>query len=366
LNYALGHSFKRVGITYSFDNTTINTFSDASRNLFQTLNFRNISGPNALKGIITSSVTPTFGFSTIDSPIRPHKGKSFFLSTEVAGLGGNVNFYRPLALYTQWIPTDHQNTFGMRFQGSFIGGFGGREAPPYQRFYMGGESDLRGFDIRTVSPYVFVSTVQNFPLTNPDGTPVLVDPTNPRRGNVQVPIPVNNITLPGGDTQFISNFEYRIKVVGPVVVAPFADFGMDFVTLPSQLRIAPDAVTQLNSTIFGCPSIGADFQCTGGVPSPVSGNLTPVPGTNYVPRMSTGLELQVLLPIVQQPFRIYYAYNPLTLNTLVKSPSPIVRSMFPPGAAGDFTFQQAIASLAPDFRLTEPKKTFRFTISTTF
>lgn len=366
LNYALGHSFKRVGITYSLDNTSITTFSDASRNLFQTLNFRNISGPDALQGIITSSVTPTFGFSTIDSPIRPHKGKSFFLSTEVAGLGGNVNFYRPLALYTQWIPTDHQNTFGMRFQGSFIGGFGGREAPPYQRFYMGGEGDLRGFDVRTVSPYVFVSTVQNFPLTNPDGSAVPVDPTNPRRGNVQIPIPVNNITLPGGDTSLVSNFEYRIKVVGPVVLAPFMDFGMDFVTLPSQLKIAPDAVTQLNSTIFGCPGIGANFQCVGGANIAVSGNLDPVPGTNFVPRMSTGLELQVLLPIVQQPFRIYYAYNPLTLDTLVKSPSPINRGMFPPGAAGDFTFQQAIATLAPDFRLTEPKKTFRFTISTTF
>ncbi len=73
-----------------------------------------------------------------------------------------------------------------------------------------------------------------------------------------------------------------------------------------------------------------------------------------------------MLPIVQQPFRIYYAYNPLTLNTIVHSPSPITRSMFPAGAAGDFSFQSAIATLAPDFRLQEPKKTFRFTISTTF
>jgi outer membrane protein insertion porin family len=82
--------------------------------------------------------------------------------------------------------------------------------------------------------------------------------------------------------------------------------------------------------------------------------------------MSTGLQLSVLLPIVQQPFRIYYAFNPLTLNTLVRSPSPLSRSMFPPGAAGDFSFQSALSSLAPDFRLREPRKTFRFTIGTTF
>ena len=203
-SYVLGHSFKRVGLTYSLDNTTINTFSDASRNLFQTLNFRNISGPDALKGIVTSSVTPSFGFSTIDSPIRPHRGKSLFISSEVAGLGGNVKFYRPLIAFTQWKPLYHQNTLGVRIQGSFINGFGGSEAPPYQRFYMGGENDLRGFDVRTVSPYVFVSTVQNFQITNPDGSPVPVDPTNPRRGNVTVPLPVNNITLPGGDTQFVA------------------------------------------------------------------------------------------------------------------------------------------------------------------
>jgi outer membrane protein insertion porin family len=364
-SYLLGHSFKRVGLTYALDNTTINTFSDASRNLFQTLNFRNISGPDALKGIVTSSVTPSFGFSTIDSPIRPHRGKSLFISNEIAGLGGNVKFYRPLIAYTQWKPLYHQNTLGVRFQASFINGFGGTEAPPYQRFYMGGENDLRGFDVRTISPYVFVNTVQNFPLTNPDGSAVPIDPTNPRRGNVTIPLPVNNITLPGGDTQFVSNAEYRIHVVGPVTLAPFADFGMDFVTRPSQLRISGDSLKQLNSTLFGCPAI-LSFQCSGGFPINISGDLKPVEGTNYVPRMSTGLELQVLLPIVQQPFRIYYAYNPLTLNTIVRSPSPITRSMFPVGAAGDFSFQSAISALAPDFRLQEPRKTFRFTISTTF
>lgn len=364
--YALGRSFKTVGLAYSLDNTTINTFSDASRNLFQTVNFRSISGPNALKGIITSSVTPSFGFNTVDNPIRPYKGSSFFLSTEVAGLGGNVRYYRPVAAYTRWMPLFKQNTLGVRLQGSFIGGWGGTEAPPYQRFYMGGEADLRGFDVRTVSPYVFVSTVQNITLTNPDGSPVPVDPTNPRRGSIQVPIPVNNITLPGGDTELVANAEYRIKVVGPVVIAPFADFGMDFVSLPSQLQIAPEAVTQLNNTIFGCPGIGGNFQCAGGFPIKFNSNLDPVPGTNYVPRLSTGLSLQVMLPIVQQPFQIYYAYNPLRLDTLVNSPSPITRAMFPPGSAGDFTFQQTLSSLAPAFRLQEPRKTFRFTISTTF
>jgi outer membrane protein insertion porin family len=368
LNYTLPRSFKRLGLTYSLDNTSITSFTQASTNLFETLQFRNISGPDALNGIITSSISPSFSFSTLNpNPLRPISGHSFFASAEVAGLGGNVDFYRPLISFTQFIPIPKQsgNTIGMRFQASFINGFNGNSAPPYQRFYMGGETDLRGFDIRTVSPYVFVPTVQAFPLTNPDGSPVPVDPTNPRRGSVTVPIPVNNITLPGGDTQVFSNFEYRIRVVGPVTLAPFMDVGMDFVALDSQLKVATPSLTALTSTVFGCPGI-ANFQCAGGNTLPFNSALPVVPGTNFVPRMSTGLELQVLLPIVQQPFRVYYAYNPLTLNTVVTSGSQIQRNMFPPGGAGDFAFQQAISTLAPNFHLQEPKHTFRFTISTTF
>src|SRR5215470_12848518 len=128
LSYVLGRTFKRVGLAYSFDNTTINSFSTASTNLFQTLAFRNISGPDALKGIITSSATPSFSFNTVGpNPIRPHFGQSLYLSTEVAGLGGNVKFYRPLVSYTRFIPLPNKqsrNTLGMRLQASFINGFG--------------------------------------------------------------------------------------------------------------------------------------------------------------------------------------------------------------------------------------------------
>lgn len=358
-------SFKRLSLSYALDNSSLTVFSDASKTFFQTVNFRSISGPNALNGIITSSLTPTYGFSTIDSPVRPHRGRSFFVSTEFAGVGGNVNFYRPIVTFTQWKPLFHENTFGIHVQGSFISGWGSTVAPPYQRFYLGGDTDLRGFDIRTVSPYVFINTVQNLVLTNPDGTPVPVDPTNPRRGNVQIPLPVTNITFPGGDTSIVSNFEYRIKVVGPVALVPFADIGMNFALRNSQLQLSPDSLSQLNNTIFGCPG-SSSFQCTGGQKIPFGGDLKPVAGTNYVPRMSTGLELQVLLPIVQAPFRIYYAYNPFILDKTINTPNIITRSMFPAGGAGDFSFLSAVSAFSPDFRLKEPRKTFRFTISTTF
>jgi outer membrane protein insertion porin family len=99
---------------------------------------------------------------------------------------------------------------------------------------------------------------------------------------------------------------------------------------------------------------------------PTGANLTPISGTNYQPRMSTGLELQVVLPIVNAPFRIYYAYNPLRLDQVVGPASPITRSMFPAGAAGDYTYENAAALYNPGYLIREPRKTFRFTVATTF
>ena len=94
------------------------------------------------------------------------------------------------------------------------------------------------------------------------------------------------------------------------------------------------------------------------------------------PRVSTGLELQVMLPVINAPFRIYYAYNVRRLDSSTNPPVPITRSMFPcPVAgdpscvnkgAGDFTYQQTIDSFGPNYTLREPRKTFRFSVSTTF
>ncbi len=39
------------------------------------------------------------------------------------------------------------HVIGGRVLGRFVSGFNGRVAPPFNRFYMGGEMDVRGFDI---------------------------------------------------------------------------------------------------------------------------------------------------------------------------------------------------------------------------
>jgi outer membrane protein insertion porin family len=367
LSYPLHRSLKRVGITYSFDRSSLTALSNASKTLFQNLAFSGISGPNSLNGIITSKVLPSYTKNTVDSGISPKSGSSLFLGGEIAGLGGTVRSVRPIVQYKHFIPMqNHRNTIGFNLQASFLTGYGGLVAPPFERFYMGGENDLRGFDIRSVSPVAFLPSHINVTLTNPDGSPVPKDPANPLRGNYIIPVPFEQIVFPGGDTSLVGNLEYRYTIAGPVALAPFVDFGVDPIVRPSQLRINSGQLADINNTTFGCPMLDVALNCTGGRSINFDGILQPVSGTNWVPRMSTGLELQVFLPIINAPFRVYWAYNPLRLDTTASGPVAITREMFPAGAAGDFTYRLAQRSASPTYQLREPRKTFRFTVATTF
>ena len=374
-SYPLHRSFKRVGLSYTFSDSSIETFSTASADYFQYLAFRNINGPNALQGILTSKLTPSFTWNTIDNPQHPHHGQSFFLAADIAGIGGNVQMIRPITELKKWYPVNHRrNSLGFRLQGSFVTGYAGNVAPPFERFYMGGENDLRGFDIRSVSPIAFLTDYTSIALTNPDGTTVPLDPKNPGKGAYSITIPVQRIIYPGGDTSVVSNVEYRVPIAGPVTIAAFVDTGWDFVARQSQLRISSEQYSTLQNTVFGCvydPLIPLTSSCpqasTFTLPNKfINQDITPIDKTNFQTRMSTGLELQVIMPIVNAPFRIYYAYNPFRLDTTAVTPTPITRSMFPAGAAGTYTYQQAISLYNPSYLLREPLKTFRFTVATTF
>jgi len=369
MSYPLRRSFKRLGITYTLDRSNLLPLSTASKTLFDFIQFRGISGPNAVNGIITSKIFPNFSMSTLDSGISPHSGRSITAGMELAGIGGTVHSVRPIVQYKKFIPVQNRrNAIGYTINGSFISGYGGLVAPPFQRFYMGGENDIRGFDIRSISPVAFLPSSNVIALTNPDGSPVPKNPTNPRQGNWTIPIPVDQIVFPGGDLSMWSNLEYRITIAGPVAIAPFIDGGMDAIVRPSQLQIAQVQYDQVISTYFGCPTLDAGYNCQGGnilSPRP-SQNLQVLGSTNWKPRASTGVELQMFLPVVNAPFRIYWAYNPLRLDTPASPPIPITRIMFPAGAAGDYTYHLAVTTYAPSFLLREPRKTFRFTVATTF
>lgn len=386
-SYPLHRSFKRIALTYSFDTSSITTYTTASELYFEFLAFRNVGGANALQGIQTSKLVPSFSSSTIDNPTRPHSGRSYFIGMDIAGIGGNVADIRPIGEFKQFIPMkgfhprkEGLQTLGIRLQGSFITGWQGKTAPPFERFFQGGDTDLRGFDIRSASPVALISDQQTVCLMNPDATSTVnpcnvpADPNNPRVGSYNIKVPITRLVYPGGDTSLVSNIEYRIPVVGPVTFALFADTGMNMAVRQSQLRLSDQQFNQLDTTPFGCPAerITAvvdnlpQVTCIGTQFLKFNQNLKPLSGTNYVVRMSTGVELQVILPVVNAPFRIFYAYNPLRVDTQAPAPDRLTRDMFPAGAAGDFTYLSTIATYNPSYRIREPRKTFRFTVATTF
>jgi outer membrane protein insertion porin family len=218
--------------------------------------------------------------------------------------------------------------------------------------------------------------VQSIALRNRDGTFVPANPALPVLINTSgqcaqncwnIPLPFQQLVTPGGDFSANGNLEYRITIAGPVALAPFVDLGTAAIIRTSQLQIAQLQYDQLLSTFFGCPALPPPYDnCQGGSRQTFSQFLHPVPGTNWVPRMSTGLELQMMLPVINAPFRIYWAYNALRLNSSTTPPVPITRSMFPAGAAGDYTFSLAQSTLGPNYTLREPRKTFRFSVATTF
>src|SRR5260370_18857931 len=111
----------------------------------------------------------------------------------------------------------------------------------------------------------------------------------------------------------------------------------------------------------------------------LSQQLSIAPNTNFRLRGSTGIEFFVQLPIVQAPFRIYYAYNVNRLHEQIVAPSPyfnpndvnFLKSAF--NGIDPTIYSQQIAPQLANIvnnpgRLNyfEPKTTFRFTVTRAF
>jgi outer membrane protein insertion porin family len=177
------------------------------------------------------------------------------------------------------------------------------------------------------------------------------------------------------------NAEYRIPIAGPVTFSFFNDFGIDTALNKGQLKQSPEGFDTLISGGFGCTGFDTSGACIiakAGTDVGFLKNIHPISGTNFVPRMSTGAELSVIMPVINAPFRLYWAYNPLRLterpycnlglgkNNQSCSAELITRDMFPQGGAGDYTFNEVVSAYGARDTFREPRKTFRFTISTTF
>jgi outer membrane protein insertion porin family len=363
-------SFARVGMTYAYTRSTITAFSTASQVLFQSIQFRSFAGPSQLAGIVSSKIQPTISYSTVNDTLNPTGGKSFFfgLGFEGGPLQGNVNAVTPTFQAKYFHPINHhRNVLAFNMLAAFASGYGGKVLPPFDRLYAGGENSVRGFDFYTISPWAFVPSLEASTINFFDPT-VLGPNGQPTLRSLRVPVLHFVATRPGGDTQLVANFEYRIPLVGNYLGMDFFyDLGLDGILRRNQLSMNPTALTSLRQ----------DF------PNPAFPNTT-IPsvlplasGTNFHLHTSTGIEIVVQLPIIQAPFRVYYAYNVNRLTGSIVEPngayylSPGTEAALPPHVLQSQIIPQLDALLAaqPGHYATflfEPVHTIRFTVSRTF
>jgi outer membrane protein insertion porin family len=350
---ALKRSFARVGISYRYSIQNIATLTNAATSYFTYLNFLHINGPNTLDGITSSTVTPSFTYNTVNHPITPTAGKALSASVQFSGsiLGGNLNEIEPVIdakYFHRGLSPKH--VVGVHFAGKFLTGFGGKTAAPFNRFFMGGENDIRGFDIWSITPIAFVPIESSVSLLNNDGTPRLqrvIDANgNPAFVPVTKAVPSYQLVTPGGDTSLVGNFEYRIPIFGPVTLAAFFDAGLDRLVNTNELVINPSRIAQLNSEF---PQ--ASFP----------NKAVVAPGTQGF-RASTGLELQVLMPVVNAPFRVYFAYNPWTSRENIQPPIQTDRSNFP----NEASFLNALTTIGNIYPYDLRRTLFRFSVGRTF
>jgi len=362
-------SFTRVGINYGYSTTNIQTFSTSAQLLFESVKFTGLAGPSALNGIESSKITGTINYNTVNNPQNPTSGKSFYygISFEGGPLQGNVNTITNSFVTTYFHPVNkRRNVIGLKFQTAMITGYNGTNVPPFSRFFLGGENDVRGFDFYTISPFVEIPEASSQPVTFLNPT-VLNAQGRPTLQAINVPIIQFLPTRPGGDFENIGNTEYRIPIAGPVTLTLFNDIGVNGILRKSQLALDPSAVT-----VYQQQYPNPDFPNL-----KIASNLPIYPGTNFKVHTSAGVELDVILPIVNAPFRIYYAYNYLRLDDTINglsggyALSEAVKNALPPGVLQTQIAPQLQNTIVLNTQhipanLIEPQHTFRFTVGKTF
>ena len=280
--------FSRVGASYQLSLSSVKDPQNNDPN--DPTNFIPVvyDQPN----ILTSRGTLTFSYDTRNASIDPTSGRELSAAIALAGLGGDVRTYQPTLSYTQFFPmrrkrSEHPEVFGFRIIAGTVGSFATsskvRNAnslafvdgiPIFERFFLGDEFTIRGYNVRSISPIApidtFITSQNVVVASNASGDPVAIPGLqNAAALGVFTGVTGNNVaalprsfTSVGGDTQILGNFEYRIPIIGNTVgLAAFADIGTAF-----NLRSKSDQVFSSNflpdqpflSTVGGvpCPRFG--------------------------------------------------------------------------------------------------------------
>jgi outer membrane protein insertion porin family len=102
-----------------------------------------------------SSLSPTIYYSTVDSPIFPTSGTKYLASYSYSGgfLGGDIDMHKIKLQFVKFIPLwKRKHTIGIQAVYQGLKSFGEKDIPIYEKFFLGGEQSIRGYDIYRIGP----------------------------------------------------------------------------------------------------------------------------------------------------------------------------------------------------------------------
>ena len=249
--------FSRVGASYQI---SISSVKDPKANTDPTQPAQFIPVVYSQPNILTSRATLTFTYDTRNANIDPTNGRELSVNLALAGIFGDVRTYEPTLSYTQFFPMRRKKSprpevFGFRLLAGTVGSFATTSkvknanslafvdgVPIFERFFLGDEFTIRGYNVRSISPAApvdtFITSKNVVIASNPLGTPVTVPglPASLATVGVFTGFSGNNVaalpgsfTSVGADTQLLGNFEYRIPIIRDAVsLAAFVDIGSAF------------------------------------------------------------------------------------------------------------------------------------------
>jgi outer membrane protein insertion porin family len=146
--------YLRTNLTYSYEYVEIEVPEGSTEEEQKQINLYNPYAAWAGKPYDISSISPTIYRSTVNSPITPTRGTLYLASCKFAGgfLGGDIDMIKPRLEWTLYNPLWLNHVLGFHIEYQFIKPYRDSEIPVWEKFFLGGERSIRGYNIYTIGP----------------------------------------------------------------------------------------------------------------------------------------------------------------------------------------------------------------------